>query len=530
MPVHPLPTSLSVLGLLGLLAASLMLPSGVEGQGCGLGEGSAELRQETVPGRGVVRYFRTPHFVCDDGVEIWSDSAVAYEAEGMSILIGGVRYLDGPRTLTSDQARYFSDLGRLQAEGHVHVSNSDDGSSVEHGDLVYLRQTARRAEEEMTVTTGSDGLRPEATVPPPQTDSLARADSSTVTAPPPEPYTVVADRMVFRGTSAFSSVGSVEIERDSLFAFADSADYEEEAGGLVLVGSARVESASYDLVGRTITMGGTDESGTSEVEAKREAVLTGEDLRVTAPTIRLYLADGTLERLVAVPIRPGGDATAAPPDSADVARPVAFAEEFEMTADSVEVSAPAGVVENILAVGEARSESHAQDSLNVESLPPVARSDWLEGDTIQVWLTSTLPDSAASTASGEEPARDYEVDHIVARVGARSLYRLLPEDSTAQAGVDQPAVHYVMGDEITIHMSEGEVEEMVVVGQTRGVHLEPLEVGGPVAEPDSVTAPGGSGSPAPVQDDPLGRRAPDQGPSSPSGPPADPGIQPGRRP
>jgi hypothetical protein len=41
-------------------------------------------------------------------------------------------------------------------------------------------------------------------------------------------------------------------------------------------------------------------------------------------------------------------------------------------------------------------------------------------------------------------------------------------------GVDPPAVHYVVGQEITIHMFEGEVEAMEVLGQTRGVHLEPL--------------------------------------------------------
>lgn len=517
MALLRLPIRSAVRLLLGLLAL-VAVPRAVAGQGCGLGEGSAEFRQESLPGRGVVRYFRQPHFVCDDGVEIWSDSAVAYEAEGMSVLIGSVRYVDGARRLTSDQARYFSELGRLQAQGHVHVVNSEDGTSVENGDLVYLRQTPRRAEEEMTVTTAADGLRPRATVPPPR-DSTAVADSAAGEA---EPYNVVADRMVFRGTSQFNAAGTVEIERDSLFAYADSADYEEEAGGLLLVGSARVESSAYDLVGRTITLGGADSTGTSEVQATRDAVLTGEELRLTAPVIRLYLTDGAVQHLVAVPLR--ADSVLA--DSADATRPVALAEDFELTADSIDVTAPAQVVDRILAAGRARSESHAQDSLNVASLPPVARSDWLEGDTVIVFLTSSVPDSAQVEA-GAQPEREYEVDRIVARVGARSLYRLLPEDSTSQAGVDRPAVHYVMGDSITIHMAEGEVEEMQVVGQTRGIHLEPLRAGAGAAEPDSTTVPA---PPAPAGgDDPLGRRPVPDRAAPPTGDPGASRTPPGRQ-
>jgi hypothetical protein len=50
-------------------------------------------------------------------------------------------------------------------------------------------------------------------------------------------------------------------------------------------------------------------------------------------------------------------------------------------------------------------------------------------------------------------------------------------------------VHYVLGDEITIVMRDGEVESMEVAGQTRGVHLEPLGAP-PAREPsDTLAAP-----------------------------------------
>ena len=67
-------------------------------------------------------------------------------------------------------------------------------------------------------------------------------------------------------------------------------------------------------------------------------------------------------------------------------------------------------------------------------------------------------------------------------MGARSLYRLIPSDTAALPGIDAPAIHYVMGDEITIIMNEGEADQLEVQGRTRGFHLEPL----PLSNPDSL--------------------------------------------
>ena len=403
-------------------------------------------------------------------MEIWADSAVAYSAQAMSQLIGGVRYRDRTRELRASQARYFTEVGRLQAQGNLRVTNNQDGSVIENGDLVYLRETDYRSEEEMTVTTGADGIRPRAQVRPARPDSLAPE------AEPGAPYSVVGARIVLRGSAYFNATGDVVIERDSLFAFGDSAEYEESSEMLVLVGSARVESGTYTLVGRTVTLG-TAESEASEIHARREAFLTGDDLVVSAPHITLHVLDGVVERLVAVPLV---DVPESEGDSLDSTRPIALAQDFELTADSLELTAPAEVVERIFAAGDARSVSRSRDSLNVASLPDIARFDWLEGDTVIVSLTQVLaaPDTTTAAPSDET---EYQIERIVARVDARSLYRLPPEDSAAVAGVDPPAVHYVMGDEITLIIEGGEVQAMEVTGQTRGVHLEPLG-----AEPDSL--------------------------------------------
>ena len=426
-----------------------------------MGEGSTLYVQEPVPGGGTINYFTKPHFECADGVEIWADSAVAYSRLGMSHLMGAVRYVDRTREMRADTARYFSDLGRLQATSNVSIRDSVDGSVIENGDLVYLRRTDFREEESITVTTGTDGVRPRAVLTP------AAPDSVPPDAAPPEPYTVVGDRIVIRGDAYLTAVGDVEIERDSLFAFADSVEYDPAVDYLLLEGSARVVTDTNELVGRAITMG-KPEAESSEIRARRDAILTGQDLRLTSPQIVVFLRDGALERLVATPMARAGES---PPDSADFVRPVATVEDFELVADSLEVIAPNDVVERVFAVGNARSVSMARDSLNIDALPQIARSDWLQGDSVIVTFNAVGTDSAAAGASD---GRRYEVESIVASGDASTLYRLIPSDTTARVGTDPPAVHYVVGDRITITMVGGEVDGMAVAGQTRGVHLEPL--------------------------------------------------------
>jgi lipopolysaccharide export system protein LptA len=457
--------------LLAFVVAAI--PCAVDAQlACAAGEGTTSFRQETSPGQGVIRYLGTPHLLCEGDVEIWADSAVTYSNLGLDLLMGSVRYMDRTRELTADTARYFSDRGRLQATGHVFIRDEGDGSRIENGDLVYLRVTDFREEESMTVTTGSDGVRPRAVMTPSAPDSVGPE------AERPTPYTVVGDQIFLRGDTYFSAAGTVEIERDSLYAFADSAEYDEALDRLLLVENARVLTETYELLGRTIAIG-TPGAESSEIRAVRAAQLTGDDLVLTSPQIVVVLGDGTLERLVATPIPVEDDAE---PDSADIVRPVAVVEDFELTADSLEVTAPDDVLERVVAVGRARSTSSARDSVNVEILPEIARSDWLEGDTVIVTFRPLEPDSYEVDVDAPE-GRDYEVEKIVARVDARTLYRLTPADSNSVAGTDPPALHYVVGTEITITMVDGEVDAMQVVGQTRGVHLEPLAR---PAEPDSA--------------------------------------------
>lgn len=569
----------------------LVLPAPVAAQdpSCEFMEGTLGLNTITLAGGARITYLSRPRIGCPDGVRIRADSAISYSAQDLTHLIGNVYFRDGTRELRSREARYFPSTGRLQAQGDVRLEDLEDGSIIENGDLVLLRQTDFRDEEELTVTTSADGVRPRATLfvrPPPDTaappapdttavvgvpatgpdmdsttvaaapdtvpgvdrttavapsDTLTGADTATVapgvppvpdtttvaarpdpatvadpsavpaSPPGPEepqsPWEVEADRLHLVGEDRFEAVGDAVIQRDSIDATAARADYDGAMGTLLLQGAARLEGPEWDLSGEQIVLT-VPAGGIREVTARRNGILTGEDIRLDAPVIHLFLVEGELDRLVATPLPPAAADSFPEPDSLLLAQPVATAEAFVLTADSVDVRAPGQELDRIHAVGTARGVSMSRDSLNVEALPELARHDWLEGDTI---IATFRPAARGepSQAAGGSGADDYVLEELVAVGSARSLYRLLPSDSTARAGEDPPAVHYVTGTRITVAMQAGDVESMEVEGPSQGFHLEPRPA--VPAAPDTLPA-DTTGAPP----------APDTLPGDPTGPPSTP--------
>ena len=456
LPPDPVRMAIAVSAMaIGLIAS----PSEAQ-EGCEAVAPGNDLTRALTVGELRITYITNPHFLCAGGVEIWADSAEAFPDRGYSHLIGNVRYQEDARELRADDARYFTNEGRLQAEGSLVIVDEAQGSSIANGNLVYLLETDFRDVSEMTVVADENGVRPVAVLTPPQENESGAENDA---------YTVVGDKIFLLGANYFTAVGDVRIEQDSLEAFADSAEYDMGDSGLVLEGDARVLSGKYDLVGRRITLSAPG-SVENLIHARRNARLEGDELLLTSAQIFLFLENDQLERLVATPIV---DPARAAADLEDRERPEAVVEDFVLTADSVEVRAPAQRVERVFASGSARSESHAADSLTVDLLPEIATTDWLEGDTVIVNFTER--ESVASHQASGAGTPGLEVEDIIAIGNARSLYRLPPNDSLAVPGVDPPAVHYVVGNEIRIEMSGQQVESMQVRGQTEGVHLEPLQ-------------------------------------------------------
>jgi lipopolysaccharide export system protein LptA len=294
--------------------------------------------------------------------------------------------------------------------------------------------------------------------PPPATEFRAPSDSMEVPAdaeatpgdsiaadvrPPPAPrprrvvpYDVDAESFMIVGDREFVALGDVVIRRDSLEAFGDSLRFDQVSGDIVLTGDARIEEATFDLTGEEVRLGETPE-GVQEVRAVGDAVLLGDQVDLTAPEIRILLVDGALDVLVAtsraapppeavggageqrpgtdVPAR-GGRPTPEPTQAAGAdslaeesgpQQARAITEDFVLTGDSIEVIAPGEMLETVTAVGAARGESEARDSLNTDATPEVARRDWLEGHQITAYFEplDSVPPPAQDTASEPPPVR-----------------------------------------------------------------------------------------------------------------------------
>ena len=474
----------AALGTVSVVAAAAQ-------QGCEFVEGSGNLR--TVDsGRGPITYVSTPNLVCPDGVRIRADSAVAFEASNYVQLLGDVRFEDLDRRMTARTAEYFTAVGRLQAHGGSELVQKVDNSAVRGDEMIYDRAGPDRARSQLDVRGGRPTAR--LFVRSGRSGAGTNAETSGV------PYDIAADRILLEGDSLFRARGGVEIYRNDFQAFGDSVSYDQAAGNLRVTANARMILNGRELKAEEITAavpGGVVE----EVEARYDAVLTAEDLRLQAPLVRVFFTDGVMERLVAVPITSGVVVTDSLPPvgpsfaETDSARPVAVADGFEIVADSLDMLAPGEVLERINATGSARAESATRDSLNTPDTPQLARTNWMEGDTIIAMFARASRDSVSGATQPDSVREQYRLERLMAVGEARSFYRIEPNDSARARGDRRPAVHYVTAAAITLELKAGVMAKMEVRGQTEGIHAEPTLIGVP---PDSLAAPGDTADATPV--------------------------------
>lgn len=635
-----------VLGLLGAGTAAAADRAGTPQQvarqeQCDLME-NAYVRSIVAPEGERITYISGPvRFECADGTTVRADSAVEFSSNGFRQLLGDVE-MDGPQSLlTAERVNVSDQTGRTQAWGQVRLVDREADTEMYGDTLVFLEEREFRTESELRVwgerpyavlrfqgpEAGNaerpevdDGEAPEPEGDPgepdrqPEVDTGVEADDAAEREPPDtaaarpdtapartpidvEPLpdrragsdepadTVFASRLYLEGSSRFLAGGEVRVRRPDMTAVGDSLDYEDADGRATLLSTgpnpARVTGEAYDLTGRDIDLR-LREGRVDEVLARDEAVLDGEDVRVRGSRIRIFLAEGEIDRLVAVYASGSGspdeaqsddgtdeenpdeevvaeaappgtpDGTEAPRDSTAAGdaepspppRAEARAEDFRLSADSLDVRAPRQRLDRVIAVGGARGESLGRDTLEVPDAPEIFRRDWIEGDTVIAHFVQREEDAAvadpASAAVRTEDDEAPSLDRLVAVGNARSLYRMAPRardgtfgadtadapagdendgaeapqdrpadaasDTTEQGGADEepaperrrPALHYVVGDRITIVLRDGEVERMEVQGRTRGLYLEPRETPAgaspqedPSAAPDSVAGPDG---------------------------------------
>lgn len=327
-----------------------------------------------------------------------------------------------------------------------------------------------------------------------QTGEPEPADAAPVDSIQPPPYDITARRFMIDGRRFFRAAGEVVVERDSLTAVGDSLDFDQDVGTMFIVGGARVEQQGFELTADAVEVKPTTGLN-EEILARRNAELVGSEMVMKAPGIRMFLDDGDVNRLVAIAALPpleqapldttglsAGDAeraralaAAAAADSAaaqpedSVPQPSAFADEFHLTADSIDVLSPARALELVTAVGSARAEAAEYDAPGATELPEIASRDWMEGDTILAHFAM-----ADSGAAGPPPGGSRSRLETLTAVGeARSLYRMTASDTTDTEADRRLALHLVEGKQIRVHMRGREVVKMEVEGQTVGYHLEP---------------------------------------------------------
>jgi hypothetical protein len=246
----------------------------------------------------------------------------------------------------------------------------------------------------------------------------------------------------------------VQIIREDIRAFGDAADYDRAAGHMELIGSGRIEGRGYELFGDRITATLLDDE-LERVLSDGNAMLLGQDIDVRAPVIDIGLAAGEVERMIAVS------------RNTDV-QAHAVAEDFTLTADSIQADAPASVLERLTAVGRAHGE-RAPDSASAD-LPELIRSDWLRGDTIVGTFVQLEPPPADTIERADADTARTELETLTATGSARALYRM----ESADEETAESAVNYIVATQIALRMENGEVSTVDTIGPVEGVHLEPV--------------------------------------------------------
>jgi hypothetical protein len=197
-------------------------------------------------------------------------------------------------------------------------------------------------------------------------------------------------------------------------------------------------------------------------------------------------------------------------------RPRAYTEGFFLTADSLEVQAPGGVLQTVFAFGRASAQSLERESdveagdvvmngvrptpsdsilVKLDSLGidrGILTHDWIEGDNIVATLSrvSDLTEGDLPDQVGERS--EYVLDRIVAMGNARTLYRSPPDDQGLALDRMPPSdwtqwtISYLLADQISVSLMDGRVEGVQAEGNVSGVQLEPNELPAP---PDEMTDP-----------------------------------------
>ncbi len=407
-----------------------------------------------------------------------ADSAVRYDLDRRVEMFGSVRYRDTIRTMDSDRLDFFEDDDRMIARRDVLLTRLASGSTLRGPHVTFLRAVSGIAER--TTATGRPHM---ILLPEPGQEG--------------KPVDIDADRIDMFGERVAWAWGGVVIERSDVYAEADSAFFDMDAGTGVLYGSAFARQQDLELEGDSIRLRFTDDE-LEEVRALGSGRAIGEGFEILSEEIRAQLVASELDQVWA--FGPG--------------RSLATSASYVLGADSLRIGATAGRLDSIVAVGQGSAVEVETPDLSLgEPARTTDGGNWVVGDTLIILFAkgaagepSALERDGAPVPAGveaipaspEDSAAEQTIERLLAIGDARSLY--LVEGESGPSG--PLSRNYLIGEQIDVEFREGKARRVRAV-RAIGVYLEP-GAPGPASPGGEAEAEPDSSPPAPTDSIPAG--------------------------
>ena len=377
-------------------------------------------------------------------ITITADSAELYDANGLYLLIGRVKYREDRITIDANRATYFLGEEKIIAEENV-VARTPTGSQMFGPRAEYYRAV--------------QGIRPATRL-----DANGRPQfifiEEDTTGKKFDPVFLIANQVSAIGDSVFHAGGRVEITRTDIKAYGDSAylDNGTEFARLMRGPVIRATGENpFTLEGRVIDMYSREQK-LERVVSTDSAKAVSEEMTLTSDTIDLRVTGDRLSRAYAWGPR----------------RALVVSPERIIEADSIDLDMPSQRLRRAFAVGDAYAET-ATDTTKLAS----DERDWLRGDTIVARFDSL--------ATGDTTSRP-RIRELTSTGNASSFYQI-PSD---RGKSEKPSLNYVRGKAIVVSFRENEVQLVRVDEQAAGVFLEPAptdSAGRPRPRPGTRAAP-----------------------------------------
>lgn len=407
-----------------------------------------------------------------------ADSAVRYDMDRRVEMFGSVRYRDSIRTMDSDRLDFYEIDDRMIAREDVLLTRLASGSTLRGPHVTFLRAVSGIAER--TTATGRPHM---ILLPEPGQEG--------------KPVDVDADKVDMFGERIAWAWGGVVIERSDVYAEADSAFFDMDAGIGVLYGSAFARQQDLELEGDSIRLRFTDDE-LEEVWALGSGRAIGESFEILSEEIRAQLVASELDQVWA--FGPG--------------RSLATSASYVLGADSLRISATAGRLDSIVAVGQGSAVEVDTPDLSLgEPARTTQGGNWVVGDTLIIVFAKEIAQPPgleeggapvpagveAPPASPEDSAGKQTIERLLAIGDARSLY--LVEGESGPSG--PLSRNYLIGEQVDVEFREGKARRVSAV-RAIGVYLEPDAPGPASPGREAEAAPAGEAGTVPfIQPDSL---------------------------